>query len=83
MFYDTNYGKFTGYKRDDLCIPNFKNMSIKKVGGPGFGGFYTKPNDSLRNYNPGDSMMSGGVDYECMTARDEKMYNQTEFYKNI
>ena len=53
------------------------------MGGPGFGGYYKKPYSQLRNYNNNLSFKTSGVSYESMTARDEKMYTQTEFYKNI
>ena len=61
-----------------------RNYSIKQIGGPGYGGFYSKQNNSVRSYKPQDTHCSnGGIDYESMTARDERMYNQTEFSKNI
>jgi hypothetical protein len=54
-----------------------RNYSKKSVGGPGFGGFYLKPYSELRNYTTDISFKRSGVDYESMTARDDKMFTQT------
>jgi hypothetical protein len=84
-FYDTK-SSATGlaeYKRLDIGIPNFRKYSIKRIGGPGFGGFYSKPISQERMFYPVARTPNSAVDYESMTARDEKMYTQSEFYKNI
>ena len=77
-----------------------KKYQMKKIGGPGHGGFYKDPkgqtcNDfgtnyfdplaaqhQILNYANGKKSLRK-VDFNQYKSRDDTMYNQNQFHKNI